>query len=468
MSRGPRRPPPPATLPEGCAGWRILQPLGKGGQSATLLIQNDAGEQRVFKRPKSHDPKALARARREIQILRTIEHPNVVPILAASEPADEPWCALPLGEPLHEYWYARRAGLTTAQLFDESEKIVFGLVDGLEAVHAHDVVHRDIKPQNVIMVAGVPKLIDFGIAWLDDDESDRLTSVDETTINSLTPPGPWAYGRMESPPKGLDCAGMAWLWAWLLAVGSDPRWGKYHHAHHRMIDDERCDLVRLVLGICSNERTMPSSVAAFRALAGRLHLGPAVRTAAGAAPGDTFAAVGAAHRMAATELELQRLDRADQVGAAAGLLGRIYKEIIDGIATVVTQASGAGLPVEVSMHQDSVESMLRRDVVPERYRFVQLFGCRLGNGVCTAEIWAVLCDTRGDPDLLPLRLELRFQTGPFGALGGTVYYVHDRSGGCWLLKLPGGERENVPDAHPVKHVEAWLNTRELWDAVRRT
>jgi serine/threonine protein kinase len=101
------------------------------------------------------------RFRREIELTARLAHPNIVPLLAAGEGGGFLYYTMPLlvGESL--YACIRREH---AMPFARAVVILRDLARALEYAHAQGVVHRDVKPDNVLLVTGAAMLTDFGIA----------------------------------------------------------------------------------------------------------------------------------------------------------------------------------------------------------------------------------------------------------------------------------------------------------------
>lgn len=112
---------------------------------------------------------------REAQAVMRVEHPNVVQIYQVFESHGTAYFAMPLLHGLSLHGRLRQVG-TLSQ--DEIERVVLPLLDGIEAVHKEGIIHRDIKPDNIMIRESVndavsrPVLIDFGAA--------RITAVDDT------------------------------------------------------------------------------------------------------------------------------------------------------------------------------------------------------------------------------------------------------------------------------------------------
>ena len=148
----------------------LVRCLARGGQS-TIYEAKSASERVAIKilhvagprTPESHE-----RLRREALAIRRIQHPNVVRVLDFGETSDWcPWLAMEFleGESLAAL-LARVGTLSEAEVVE----ILAPICGALEEAHKKGVVHRDLKPQNIMLVAQdggrTPKLLDFGIASL--------------------------------------------------------------------------------------------------------------------------------------------------------------------------------------------------------------------------------------------------------------------------------------------------------------
>jgi serine/threonine protein kinase len=120
------------------------------------------------------------RLEREARALAAVRHPSVVGVLDGGVlPDGTPYLVMELleGRTLEGIIAAR--GCTTA---DDAISIGIQLASALEAVHAAGVLHRDIKPANIVIVTEPPhrevaKILDFGVARIDGETADKLTSV---------------------------------------------------------------------------------------------------------------------------------------------------------------------------------------------------------------------------------------------------------------------------------------------------
>ena len=145
-------------------GWSIAGELGTGATSRVYLATRERdGERMVVKLMKSGSA-AVERSQYfllEMQLLQKMSHPNVVPITDAGEAQGILYFAMPFieGETMRQR-LAREGALPVS----DAVRITLDLAKALAHVHSHGVVHRDVKPENVLLSANGAILLDFGHA----------------------------------------------------------------------------------------------------------------------------------------------------------------------------------------------------------------------------------------------------------------------------------------------------------------
>lgn len=144
--------------------YHLLARLGAGGMGQVFLARSPGGRLVAVKEIRdeiSDHPEALARFRREAATVEAVRSAWTAQLIEASLDAPPYWLATEYvaGPTLRE---AVREGGPFPP--DSALKLLAALAEGLAAVHAHGVTHRDLKPQNVILSPQGPQLIDFGIA----------------------------------------------------------------------------------------------------------------------------------------------------------------------------------------------------------------------------------------------------------------------------------------------------------------
>ncbi|MEZ6188662.1 MAG: protein kinase [Planctomycetota bacterium] len=171
-------------IPESVGPYRVEGILGKGGMGVVYAARHpDGGPPLALKLQHTRSPRSEARLRREAELCARLRHPNLVPVVDAGEHAGRPYVvfrriedARPLSEVLD--------GLPEAQRLDLLEQTARGLA----CAHAAGIVHRDVKPENVLVdPQGRAYVADFGVAR--DEHVERLTQTGAVlgSLNYLAP-----------------------------------------------------------------------------------------------------------------------------------------------------------------------------------------------------------------------------------------------------------------------------------------
>ena len=194
--------------------YQLQQPLGRGGMgvvwaaSDTRLHRRVAVKELLF--PGAVDPETqaqwVARARREAQAIARIGHEHVVTVYDVTEADGQVWIVMEQVNPRSLADLLRTHGRLPVQ---DAARICLEVLRGLRAVHAAGVLHRDVKPHNVLFRRdGRAVLMDFGIATF--DGAAQVTRLHETVgtpsylapeladPSGRRPPGPasdlWSLG----------------------------------------------------------------------------------------------------------------------------------------------------------------------------------------------------------------------------------------------------------------------------------
>ena len=145
--------------------YEILAPIGAGGMG-DVYRAHDARLGRdvalkVLPAAFAADPERLARFRREARAVAALNHPHIVTIFSIEEEHGVPFMTMELVEGRSLDGALAAGGLPLARFFD----IGVALADALSAAHAKGIVHRDVKPANVLVTNDdVVKVLDFGLA----------------------------------------------------------------------------------------------------------------------------------------------------------------------------------------------------------------------------------------------------------------------------------------------------------------
>ncbi len=169
---------PPAAAGAGAAvpGYEVLGELGRGGMGVVYKArQARPGRVVALKMllAGAHaDPLVLRRFEREADVIARLEHPNLVRIHSVGEAGSCPYFAMEY-VPGGNLAARLRAGPWPAR---EAAALVEVLARAVQHVHEQGVVHRDLKPTNILLAAdGAPKVADFGLAKLMDAEGHGQT-----------------------------------------------------------------------------------------------------------------------------------------------------------------------------------------------------------------------------------------------------------------------------------------------------
>ena len=143
--------------------YRLEHELGGGGMSRVFVAHDVALDRRVVVKVISPELAAgvsIERFRREIHLAAKLQHPHIVPVLAAGEMNGIPYYTMPFVE-----GRSLRARLAEGALpIGEAVAILSDVAKALAYAHERGVVHRDIKPDNVLVSGGAAVVTDFGIA----------------------------------------------------------------------------------------------------------------------------------------------------------------------------------------------------------------------------------------------------------------------------------------------------------------
>src|SRR6476660_6326138 len=152
--------------------YRLEARIGAGGMSTVYRALDETLQRQVaiklMNREVTSDSDQLERFRREARAVAQLSHPHIVGVIDAGEDENRPYIVFEYveGETLKDR--IRRLGRLPV---DESLAYAIEIARALGSAHAHDIVHRDVKPQNVLIDAeGSAKVTDFGIARSLQDE----------------------------------------------------------------------------------------------------------------------------------------------------------------------------------------------------------------------------------------------------------------------------------------------------------
>jgi len=240
-------------------GMLLVGVLGVGGFGRVYRAVGPAGEVAVKlanTTPRGGaDPIAAERLRREARALAALDHENIVRLLGSGAADGVPYLVL---EHVAEAQSLEALIAAHPERFDASTifVIVAGILDALTAAHAQGIVHRDVKPENVLVLHDLDvRVLDFGLAHSDEHKGERPRSATVGTPTHMAPEqlsnsdiGPWT-----------DCYGVGVI-AFELMTGRLPFAGKTASAVLRERSDPRRDVL-------DDAPELPEAVLDFLAMA---------------------------------------------------------------------------------------------------------------------------------------------------------------------------------------------------------
>lgn len=167
--------PPPAPVPviafpeELADKYTDIVPVGSGGFAMVYSAYRTHDNQKVaIKIPMRSDERAGRSFLHEIRVWETLHHPNIVEVMATN--------ILPFPYVEMEYVSGSVEGLAKPVDICLAAKIVHGIAEGIRYAHARRCIHRDIKPQNILLTKTmVPKITDWGISKVLEERAKKTT-----------------------------------------------------------------------------------------------------------------------------------------------------------------------------------------------------------------------------------------------------------------------------------------------------
>ena len=199
--------------------FRLHSRLGAGGMGRVYLGYSPGGRAVAVKivHPElARDPEFMMRFRREVEAAEAVSGAYTAPVVGAGPDDSPPWLATAfVAGPSLDGLVERAGPLPVAAVW----RLAGGLIEALQAIHARGLVHRDLKPGNILIAVDGPRVIDFGISRALQGAGTVLTAV-RTTMGTPAYMSPeQAEGRKIGPSSDVYSLGSVIAYA---ATGTAP------------------------------------------------------------------------------------------------------------------------------------------------------------------------------------------------------------------------------------------------------
>jgi eukaryotic-like serine/threonine-protein kinase len=191
--------------------YELQEPIGRGGMAtiyrAVDLRMGRTVAVKILREVYSSDPKFVTRFQREARAASALQHPNIVQVFDYGQTGPSYYIVMEFVDGTDLRRYIKKHGVLSNE---RAIEIAHDVALGLGAAHKRGIVHRDVKPQNIMLNdSGLVKLTDFGIASMyKDAEAERLTTTGMTlgTVQYYAPEQ--AQGEIVSPPADIYALGI--------------------------------------------------------------------------------------------------------------------------------------------------------------------------------------------------------------------------------------------------------------------
>ncbi|HET9895039.1 MAG TPA: protein kinase [Streptosporangiaceae bacterium] len=221
-------------VPAEIGPYQVVRLLGEGGMGRVYLARSAGSRLAAVKvvRPEYASPGFRDRFRREVKAAKKVGGFLTAPVLTADPDGELPWLATAyvpaptLGEAIEQFGPMREPALRT---------LGAGLAEALAAIHSAGLVHRDLKPGNILIALNGPQVIDFGISKALDGTHLTRAGIPVGTPGYLAPEQV-ASGRLAVPASDVFSLGAVLVFA---ATGAGPfGTGDTQALLHRVVHDE--------------------------------------------------------------------------------------------------------------------------------------------------------------------------------------------------------------------------------------
>ena len=208
--RGPEEPRAARSAPlPALDGYEVLDELGRGGMGIVYKARDRRLGRivaiKMIAESAYAQPAQLQRFQAEAEAVARLRHPSIIAIHAIGQERGRPYFSLEFAEGGNLAQRLAQGPITSRQAAD----LVAALARAVQAAHQAGIIHRDLKPSNVLLAAdGTPKIGDFGLAKLLDDESARTLSGEVLgTPSYMAPEQAEGHSRAAGPAADIYAMG---------------------------------------------------------------------------------------------------------------------------------------------------------------------------------------------------------------------------------------------------------------------
>jgi serine/threonine protein kinase len=261
--------------------WKIDESFkSDGGQAIVLGVTNSSGQKGVFRYLEAQDETSKKRFYREINILTDprFKHKNIVNILEYTRDEQYQWYISERGNSFKSFWNQQQQILSEKphELVEFAIGTIKQVCGGLIALHKNGIVHRDIKPGNLVVSVKEAEinsvLIDFGVSHNNYDE-ERITKVNEAVGNNRYSPDVM-MNRMDEVVPWLDIFQLAQLLIWMVQISPVKNWTRPLDWRWVNYDDRLPDNIirylRAITAQCSEQKISPQNAEELLGLLNRM------------------------------------------------------------------------------------------------------------------------------------------------------------------------------------------------------
>lgn len=202
--------------------WKVEgKTIGGGGQGQVELVTDTSGQEKgKFALKKLKDDRRKDRFQREITAVAKLDHPNIIRIVDFNIDRTPYYYVM---EYCERGSLEKIGGSSFKGEIAKSVAILEPICDALGAAHAHAqrIVHRDVKPPNILMRAdGTPVIADFGICHVDGNEYVTLHEEAMGALNYIAPEMESGRRYLGEPSEKTDVYALGKVLYWMLSGGS--------------------------------------------------------------------------------------------------------------------------------------------------------------------------------------------------------------------------------------------------------